>query len=53
MALSEREKMVRGELFLAFSPELVKERNRCSRACARYSNAAEMSRRERVQAWRE
>lgn len=37
---SEKEKMMRSELYLAGSPELVQERERCKAACWRFNNAA-------------
>ncbi|OAF99471.1 trimeric LpxA-like protein [Paraphaeosphaeria sporulosa] len=46
MELSEnKQKMLRGELYYAFVPELTAERNRCGQACARYNNAGDVSRR--------
>ena len=37
---SEKEKMLNGELYHAFTPELVDERERCRAACWRFNNAA-------------
>jgi hypothetical protein len=54
MALSEnKQRMARGELYYAFTPELVAERARCKHACARYSNAGEVSRRRLTELFRE
>ncbi len=47
------EKMLRGELFLAFTPELVAARARCKHACSQFNNAADVSRRRQVELWRE
>ncbi|KAK2834842.1 hypothetical protein FQN49_006859 [Arthroderma sp. PD_2] len=51
--LTEREKMLRGELYTAFSPDLIAERERCKAACDRFNNAGEVSRRRRVELWRD
>ncbi|KAM5469242.1 hypothetical protein MauCBS54593_004597 [Microsporum audouinii] len=51
--LTEREKMLRGELYTAFSPDLIAERARCKAACERYNNAGEVTRRRRVELWRD
>jgi hypothetical protein len=50
---SEREKMLRGELFHAFVPDLVASRARCKHACERFNNAGEVPRRRLVELWRE
>jgi hypothetical protein len=49
----EKAKQLRGELHLAFNPQLLAERLRCSRACDRYNAAGEVSRRRLVELWRE
>lgn len=46
-------KMLRGELYYAFTPKLTAERQRCQHACKRYNNAGEVSRRKLVELWRE
>lgn len=51
--LSESEKMRRGELFCAFTPELVAARARCKYACNRFNSADEVPRRRLVELWRE
>lgn len=54
MTLSdEKRKALRGELFLAFVPELLAERHRCSNACRRLNDAGDVSRRRLVELWRE
>lgn len=47
---------LRGELYHAFTPELVAERRRCARACTKYNKAGEddtMTRRRQVELWKE
>jgi len=39
-AASEKEKMLNGDYFHAFTPELLEERDRCKAACWRFNNAA-------------
>lgn len=54
MELSEnKQRMAHGELYYAFTPELVAERARCKHACARYNNAGEVSRRKLTELFRE
>lgn len=54
MVLSEnKQRMARGELYYAFTPELIAERARCKQACARYNNAQNVSRRELTELFRE
>lgn len=48
-----KQRMARGELYHAFSPELVTERARCKHACARYNNAGEVPRRKLTELFRE
>lgn len=48
-----KQRMARGELYHAFSPELIAERARCKHACARYTNAGEVSRRKLTELFRE
>ncbi|RJE26266.1 hypothetical protein PHISCL_01424 [Aspergillus sclerotialis] len=45
--------MLRGELFLAFTPDLIAARARCTRACNRFNNAGEVPRRRLVELWRD
>ncbi|KAI9729436.1 MAG: hypothetical protein M1834_006817 [Cirrosporium novae-zelandiae] len=52
--LSENKKrMLAGELYHAFTSDLVQERQRCAHACHRYNTAGEVSRRQLVELWRE
>ncbi|KAK2797916.1 hypothetical protein FQN50_009012 [Emmonsiellopsis sp. PD_5] len=52
--LSGREKMLRGELYHAFTPELIAARKRCRIACDNFNrNAAEASVRRKVELWRD
>lgn len=54
--IDERENlahMERGELYYAFTPELVAARKRCSRAVNRLNNSGELSRREIAEFWKE
>ncbi|KAH7408519.1 maltose O-acetyltransferase-like protein [Phaeosphaeria sp. MPI-PUGE-AT-0046c] len=56
MGASEEEnkqRMARGELYHAFTPELTAERARCKHACARYTNAGEVSRRKLAELFRD
>lgn len=46
-------RMERGELYYAFSPELVAARKRCGRVVGRLNNAGELSRREVAEFWKE
>ena len=48
-----RRRMAAGELYHAFTPDLVAARTRCSWACKRYSNAGEVPRRRLVELFRE
>ncbi|KAF3936372.1 hypothetical protein ABW19_dt0200231 [Dactylella cylindrospora] len=40
---TEKERMLNGELYHAFTPELIEERERCKAACWRFNNAANPS----------
>jgi hypothetical protein len=55
MALSEnKQRMARGELYWAFSGELIAERKRCLQARTRFNNTNHSAtRRENVEMWRE
>lgn len=50
---TETEKMLRGELFRAFTPDLVAARARCKYACNRFNKTDEVPRRRLVELWRE
>lgn len=52
-AAENKQRMARGELYTAFTPELIAERARCKHACARYANAGEVSRRKLTELFRE
>ncbi|KAJ4363466.1 hypothetical protein N0V83_009760 [Neocucurbitaria cava] len=54
MSLSEnKQRMARGELYHAFTPELIAERARCKHAVARYNNAGEVPRRKLTELFRD
>lgn len=46
-------RMRRGDLYYAFTPELVAARQRCKRAVARFNAAEDLTRREMAEHWRE
>lgn len=50
---SEKEKMLRGELYYAFTPDLIAARTRCKHACQRFNNAGDVSRRRQIELWKE
>lgn len=51
--LANREKMRQGELYYAFTPDLIAARSRCTKASRRFNNAEDVSRRRLVELWRE
>ncbi|KAF7594516.1 hypothetical protein BBP40_008963 [Aspergillus hancockii] len=51
--LANRESMRRGELYYAFTPDLIAARSRCSLACRRFNNAGDVSRRRLVELWKD
>ena len=54
MSMSEnRQRSLRGELYHAFTPELVAARRKCAEACGRYNNAGFVTRRRQLELWRE
>ncbi|KAK5137819.1 hypothetical protein LTR08_006587 [Meristemomyces frigidus] len=54
MATSENKaRSLRGELYYAFTPELVAARRRCRVAVDRYNNCGDVSRRKQVELWRD
>jgi hypothetical protein len=53
MTDTEKDKMLRGELYHAFTPQLTAERARCRHACTRFNNAGEVSRRRSIELWKE
>ncbi|KAJ5316149.1 hypothetical protein N7476_006456 [Penicillium atrosanguineum] len=50
---TEKEKMLRGELFRAFTPDLVAARARCKYACNHFNKTDEVPRRRLVELWRD
>jgi hypothetical protein len=47
---TEKAKMLRGELYWSFFPELVRERAACAQACRRFNTQPEdISRREQIE----
>lgn len=46
-------RMLAGELYYAFTPELTARRARAKHACQRYNSAGEVSRRKLVELFRE
>ncbi|KXL44392.1 MAG: hypothetical protein FE78DRAFT_150348 [Acidomyces sp. 'richmondensis'] len=48
-----RARALRGELYYAFTQEMVNARRRCRKACERYNNSGEVSRRKQVELWRD
>ena len=54
MAVSaNKQRMQRGELYYAFTPELIAERARCTQAVNRFNDSRDTTRRHRVELWRE
>lgn len=54
MAISENKaRQLGGDLYYAFTPEMVNGRRRCTEACQRYNNSGDVNRRKRVELWRE
>ncbi len=43
-----KQRMLRGDLYHAFTPELIQVRRRCQHACERFNRAHEPTRREQV-----
>ncbi|KAF6842875.1 galactoside O-acetyltransferase [Colletotrichum musicola] len=48
-----RRRMRNGELYWAFTPDLIADRRRCQAACARFNNAGDVSRRTLVGMWKD
>ncbi|KAL7947273.1 trimeric LpxA-like protein [Trichoderma barbatum] len=48
-----RRRMARGELYWAFTPDLIQDRKLCTKACRRLNTAEDATRRELVEIWRE
>lgn len=51
--LENRRKMASGELYHAFTPELIEQRARCKHACTRYNNAGDVPRRKLTELFKE
>ncbi|KAF1976471.1 hypothetical protein BU23DRAFT_27649 [Bimuria novae-zelandiae CBS 107.79] len=51
--IEEYQKMLRGELYFSFGPEMTWARRRCTIACRKYNAAEDPARREQVAMWRE
>ncbi|EHK17023.1 uncharacterized protein TRIVIDRAFT_42424 [Trichoderma virens Gv29-8] len=45
--------MARGELYWAFTPDLIQDRKKCAKACRRLNTAEDATRRELVEMWKE
>lgn len=50
---TEKQKMLRGELYYAFTLELNADRDRCARACRRFNAATDEPRRRQLELWHE
>ncbi|UKZ55434.1 hypothetical protein TrVGV298_009258 [Trichoderma virens] len=48
-----RRRMARGELYWAFTPDLIQDRKKCAKACRRLNTAEDATRRELVEMWKE
>lgn len=48
-----KKRMLRGDLYYAFTPDLAQDRKECVRACRKLNTAVEPTRREQVEIWRE
>ncbi len=48
-----RRRMRAGELYYANTPQLAADRQRCALACKRYNAADELTRRQRIELWKE
>jgi hypothetical protein len=49
----EWQKMLNGELYWAWDADLQANRERCKEACKKFNEAGPVSRRRRVELWRE
>lgn len=52
-AAENRQKMEAGELYYAFTPDLIKERQLCKQASRLYNDSDGLSRREQIQLYQE
>jgi hypothetical protein len=48
-----RRLMRNGELYYAFTPDLIADRRKCTLACGRYNTAGDVTRRTLVELWKE
>lgn len=48
-----KERQLQGKLYYAFTPENIAARRRCTEAVNRFNNRGDVSRRKRVELWRE
>lgn len=48
-----RKRMLRGDLYYAFTPDLAQDRKECVRAVRKLNTAVEPTRREMIEIWRE
>ena len=54
VSAENRRRMEAGELYYAFTPDLLADRRRCGIACARFNSAGyDVSRRRALQLWKE
>ncbi|UKZ81203.1 hypothetical protein TrVFT333_008975 [Trichoderma virens FT-333] len=51
--VENRRRMARGELYWAFTPDLIQDRKKCAKACRRLNTAEDATRRELVEMWKE
>lgn len=48
-----KQRQLAGKLYYAFTPENIAARRRCTEAVNNYNNSGDVSRRKRVELWRE
>ena len=48
-----KQRQLEGKLYYAFTPENIAGRRRCTEAVNRFNNSGDVSRRKRVELWRE
>jgi hypothetical protein len=51
--VENRKRMLRGDLYYAFTPDLAQDRKECVRAVRKLNTAVEPTRREQVEFWKE
>lgn len=52
-ASENKQRSLRGELYHAFTPELLAARRQCAAARAKYNNTSDLTRRQQITLWRE